>query len=129
MPGFLPLQPALQIFGRRGPMSRIKITVRNVNGHPEKTEAAPEAITGVVHPATGRDIERLPEGKRDRETLWLFTSTPFDTGDERTDEGADIFVYTPPGESEPKRYIVHRCENWSGASTAKHFRCLVYREL
>jgi hypothetical protein len=33
------------------------------------------AIVASVQPASGRDVERLPEGLRDRETMALFTAT------------------------------------------------------
>jgi len=46
-------------------------------------------IKACVQPATGKDLLRLPEGRRSNETRVLFTTTELDCGDVDSDFEAD----------------------------------------
>lgn len=129
MPTFLPLNPALRIFGHRGALTLIPRAISNVDGFPRVTRGTPVEIEGVIHPASGRDLERLPEGLRDREVVQLFTAYPIDNGEETAGKGAPIIQYKPGKDDAAREYVVYRCEDWSTASTAQHVRCWCYRVL
>lgn len=129
MPSFLPLNPAMVIFGHRGTLTLIPRSISNVDGFPRVVRGAPVEIKGVIHPASGRDLERLPEGLRDREVVQLFTSHPIDNGEETAGEGAPIVQYKPGKDAAPREYVIYRAEDWAAASSAQHVRCWCYRVL
>jgi hypothetical protein len=60
------------------------VTHRTASAYTDGRRTAPttstESITASVQPASGRDIQRLPEGKRDRETIVIFTATQLKVG-------------------------------------------------
>lgn len=120
----LPLGPALTIFKLPGGISLVRRTVTNVDGYAQNVEAAPVALDAVVHPATGRDLERLPEGLRTRETIWVFTDT--EVACEEPGQQPDILVYQPAGDAAAKRYTAYSCEDWR--HQGGHWRVMATRE-
>lgn len=83
----------------------------NDNGRAERAEER-LPMTGNVQPAGPRELERLPEGERDRETLVIYTRAPLRVGDEGTGTAADIVVYGGA------RYTVSAVEPWPGYTRA-----------
>lgn len=77
-------------------------------GHSEEAQS----MTGVVQPAGPRELERLPEGERDRETLSIYTRTPLRVGNVDAGTAADIVVYGGG------RYTVSAVETWPGYTRA-----------
>jgi hypothetical protein len=108
-----------------GGISLVRTSVATVDGYAENTEAAPVALTGApVHPATGRDLERLPEGLRAREAIWVYS--PVEVACEEAGMQPDILVYQPAGDAAAKRYVAYSCEDWR--SQGGHWRVLATRE-
>ena len=74
-----------------------------VNGEPVAGATTTTTITGSVQPLTGREVERLPEGVRQRVTLKIYTTaelraadpttSPKRRGDEVTVDG-EVFEVT-----------------------------------
>lgn len=67
---------------------------------------------GVVQPATPRELERLPEGDRDRESITVYSRDPLRMGQRpASDSGgpaADVILW------QGQRYEVASVEPWSG---------------
>lgn len=126
MPIPLPLGPALQTFALPGGVGMIRREIRKVKGYAEEVELPEVELKAVVHPATGRDYDRLPEGLRTREIVIVFTNA--DLRCELEGHFPDTLVYRPGNDAEPKRYICYQSEDWSRQSCARHVRVLAYRE-
>lgn len=75
-------------------------------------------ITGVVQPATARELDRLPEGERDKETLTIYTRQPLRVGNLANGTAADCVLYNGA------RYTVAAVETWPG-----YTRALAQKEL
>lgn len=69
-----------------------------------QVEELEQTIGGVIRPATQRDLERLPEGDRDKGFLKVLTETPLDTG---TDTAHPDEI-----EWDGKRWVVRTCDPW-----------------
>jgi len=75
-------------------------------------------MTGTVQPATARELDRLPEGERDKETLTIYTREPLHVGNLADGTAADCVLYNGA------RYTVAAVETWSG-----YTRALAQKEL
>lgn len=75
------------------------------------------AMIGVVQPATARELERLPEGERDKETLTIYTRQPLRVGSVADGTATDRVLYGGT------TYFVAAVETWPG-----YTRALVQRE-
>lgn len=124
MPPILPLGAPLAIFALPGGISLVRRSTSIVDGYASDVEAAPVALDAVVHPATGRDLERLPEGLRTREAIWVFTDEA--VACEEPGQQPDILVYQPAGDAAAKRFVAFSCEDWVHQSG--HYRVLATRE-
>ncbi len=89
----------------------------NDHGRAEYAEAS-TSMTGVVQPATARELERLPEGERDKETLTIYTRQPLRVGNLANGTAADCVQYNGA------RYTVAAVETWPG-----YTRALAQKEL
>lgn len=89
----------------------------NDHGRAEYAEAS-MPMTGVVQPATARELDRLPEGERDKETLTIYTRQPLHVGNLPEGTAADCVLYNGA------RYTVSAVETWPG-----YTRALAQREL
>lgn len=58
-----------------GTYSLTRTVFTRVNGRSMPTGTTTITITGSVQPISGEDTQRLPEGLRNREVLWLFTDS------------------------------------------------------
>lgn len=74
-------------------------------------------ITASVQPASGRDLMRLPEGRRTIETRVVYTTTRLLTGGQGAANEADLL--TIDGAS----YEVEQVQTWPGA--VGYYRCIV----
>lgn len=124
MPLPLPLMPAICIHALPGNVFVIREETTLEKGYAVNTALPPREIEAVVHPAMGRDLERLPEGLRNRETIWVFTGAELRC--ETTDSQPDLIEYRPGGDADPKLYRVYLCEDWT--RQGGHYRALAYRE-
>lgn len=89
----------------------------NDKGRAEYVDASMPMI-GVVQPASARELDRLPEGERDKETLTVYTRQPLRVGNLADGTSADCVVYNGA------RYTVAAVETWSG-----YTRALAQKEL
>lgn len=67
------------------------------------------AIRASVQPLAGRDLLRLPEGLRTRQTIKVYTATALRTADAPDGAGADVIAYQ--GDS----YQIETVEPWAEA--------------
>lgn len=67
---------------------------------------------GVIQPATPRELERLPEGDRDRESITVYSETPLRIGQRPEGEAADIIHWRG------MRFEVASVETWQGYTRA-----------
>lgn len=74
-------------------------------------------ITAGVQPASGRDLQRLPEGRRTIETRVVYTITPLLTGGKGAANEADLISI------EGATYEVELAQKWS--SSTPYYRCIV----
>lgn len=112
------------------PATRIRVTRKIQNGYPVEEEGPAETICAAIIPMSGRDLDRLPHGMRDRETVWIFTSVPLSNGDDGPEgRQPDLIEYKPHHDEAPRRYRVYRCEDWGVHSTARHIRSIGFRVL
>lgn len=79
----------------------------------------------VVHPISGRDLNRMPEGTRTREIIVVHVNEPLRTS---VEHGvlADVLIHKPAFDAEPSRYIVNTVENWGHVSNS--WRAFASRE-
>ena len=73
-------------------------------------------IEASVQPAAGRDLLRLPEGRRTTETRTVFTSTELFVGGQGTANEADLLCI------DDATWEVQHCEKWPG-----YFKATVQR--
>ncbi len=71
-------------------------------------------MTAVVHPATGRDVDRVEPGRRTRAQIWLFTNAVVNVG--------DFVDYQRTSDPTVSEWLVISSESWAHASG--HYRCL-----
>lgn len=78
------------------------------------THAAPVEIEANVQPATGEDLQQLPEGRRNKETLNIWTRTSIKNQDRIVRYG--------------KTYQIDHINNWeSPSSTLPHYHGIMTR--
>jgi hypothetical protein len=77
------------------------------------------AIRASVYPATGRDLQRLPEGRRSLETRTLHTTTQLLVA---TEGGNNCDLVTIDGQ----QWEVQMCETWPSAPNLA-FKAIVQR--
>lgn len=63
-----------------------------VDGRVLPSSSTALVVSGSLQPSSGRDVQRLPEGLRDRETIVFFTSTELQAADPATGEPGDRLV-------------------------------------
>lgn len=111
----LPLAGVVGLFALPAP-----ITVRtpeveiNDEGLPSTSSTATRSLTAVVHPATGRDVDRVEPGRRTRAQIWMFTNGPVNVG--------DLVDYQRPNDPTISEWLVISSESW--AAQSGHYRCL-----
>lgn len=70
----------------------LQVSGARVNGIWTKTEVA-KTFTGSVQPAVGKDTELLPEGRRDKGSVKIYSNTPLQVSLEGSDSSGDIVVW------------------------------------
>lgn len=60
-----------------------------VDGRVLPSSSTALVVTGSLQPSSGRDVQRLPEGLRDRETMVIFTSTELQAANPSTGAPGD----------------------------------------
>lgn len=107
-----------------GPLGLYTVTRRLATpfrrGLAQPTTDAQFNVTASIQPLTGKDLLRLPEGRRANETRVLFTSTLLYTGDQGSDYEADLV------ELDGQLWEVQGVEDWlQWAGTAGFYRCII----
>lgn len=90
-----------------------------LKGRPVAGATSTVTITAAVVPATGQDLQRVPEGRRDVETRVLFTATQLRTGAAGAAWEADLV------QLEGLQWEVQHVETWPGAPG--FYRCIAQR--
>lgn len=107
-----------------GPLGLYAVTRRLATpfrrGLAQPTTDANFTVTASLQPASGKDLLRLPEGRRTNETRVLFTATQLYTGDEGADYEADLV------ELDSQLWEVQHVEDWlQWAGLAGFYRCII----
>lgn len=77
------------------------------------------SIQASVQPASGRDLERLPEGRRALSTTIIFTTTKLITGGQNSPNDADLVLI------EGAPWEIQHVEQWAQQSeTGTYYRCI-----
>lgn len=76
-------------------------------------------IRASIQPINGRDIERLPEGRRSKAAIAIYTTTPLLLDDVATSQMADVITWRG------KRWQVDHVESWD---TFGYVRALATQE-
>lgn len=97
------------------PLTR-RASAPTVKGRAVAGGTTPLTIRGLVHPASGRDLQRLPEERRATETKVVYTSTQLLVGGEADNNEADLLTI------EGKSWEVENVESWPGMPGG--FRCM-----
>ena len=74
-----------------------------------------EEFYASIQPLTPAEIEQLPEGRRNRKPLWLFTSTRLN---EVTGSNPDVVTI------DSEKYEVDKVHPWQNG-VISHYKCLV----
>lgn len=91
-----------------------------LRGIVQATTDATFTITASIQPASGKDLLRLPEGRRSDETRTLFTATQLYVGDQGDDYECDLVSV------DGQLYEVSHVEDWlQWAGLAPFYRCLI----
>ena len=100
----LPLAPVISLLGLQTPVTLItRVTTVDSEGFPTSTESS-TTHEMVVHPISGRDLERAIGGQRTNAGLLLFCRSALP-------EGAH-FEYAEPGRSS-QRWLIVKAESWA----------------
>lgn len=100
---------------RRGPSEVVR-------GRVQEPSSSTFTIVAAISPASGRDLERLPEGRMDSETRTLFTATELRVGGQDQPYQADLVTV------DGVQWEVQHAETWThpGGAT-KGYKCLIQR--
>ena len=71
-----------------------------------------QAACGVIQPATMRELERLAEGDRMRESIVVYAREPLSLGQRPEGPAADVIIW------KDQRYEVMSVESWPGYQRA-----------
>lgn len=76
-----------------------------------------------VQQATPNEIKLLPEGRRDSETITVYTEIELRATDQGPNQTkGDVFVYLN------KTWEVHKVENWTTHKKLKHFKSIAVKQ-
>lgn len=76
-------------------------------------------IQASVQPASGKDLERLPEGRRSLSTMVIFTTTKLVTGGQSSPNDADLVLI------EGAPWEIQHVEQWAQqGETGTFYRCI-----
>jgi len=64
------------------------------------------SIDAVVQPARGKELQRLPEGRRTSESIKVYTTTPLFSAEVEDQNQPDILVW------QGKKYQIETIDNW-----------------
>lgn len=105
------------------PVTRQRFAAGAVSAAGRWTEGATTSTTilASVQPATGRQLQRLPEGLRERVELMAFTETELRTADQATGLSADRIVVD--GET----YQVAHVRHWPTFGPLPHYEAALER--
>lgn len=110
----LPLAPVVGIFALPTTVTLYTITKTiDEKGFADKSEDS-ASISAVIHPASGRDVQRVEPGRRTTASIWVYTTAVVNVGQE--------IGYQRPGDSASKRWLVISAESWQTQSG--HYRAL-----
>lgn len=119
---------------KRGGIPRIDLTARTVqivfdtrNRPTSETFVEFTLDSCTIQPASGSDLEVLPEGLRDSEAFNVFTNTPLKTAIRGTTEDGDEVFIPSPYTQVPGYFSVIKVKAWQ-VGVIPHYRVLVVRD-
>lgn len=77
-----------------------------VDGKLETPASAPLSIVALIQPASGRDLQRWPEGLRSSQVIVIWTKTELRTVDEDAEQLPDQISYRDT------LFQIEKCEPW-----------------
>lgn len=89
-----------------------------VRGRFEKGKEKKLVIDASVQPLTPNEIVQLPEHRRNKETLKIYTCDRLFTSDESSTEPADVIRH------DGKDYEIHKVSNWNIGTDLPHFKVI-----
>lgn len=96
---------------------RVRATL--VKGRTIQGTATTFNILASVQPASGRDLQRLPEGRRTQETCVLFTTTLLQPGGQMAAKEADRVSI------DGVSWEVQQVETWRHPTGPTYYRCIL----
>ena len=83
-------------------------------------EGALELLSAQVsaQPLRASEVNMLPEGRRNTETIKFYTETKFKTSDEKNGINSDIIIY------DGKKFEVMMVENWSIGTDIPYYKAI-----
>lgn len=103
------------MIARKALLRQVKAQGTITNGIFTEGAETQYSFTASVQPLNPAEIEQLPEGRRNKKPLWLFTSTKLN---EVTSSNPDIVII------DGERYEVDKVHPWQNG-ILNHYKCLV----
>jgi len=91
---------------------------RFVKGRFQKGDLSKMKMLASVQPLSAKEIQLLPEGRRETDSKKVFTSERLFTNDTLAQTSADVLIY------KGKKYEVHKVTDWSDHTDLPHFECV-----
>lgn len=98
----------------------------NDDGTFQKGEVSSETVLASLQPMSGNEIQRLPEGRRNKKSLKVFSAFPLNIANAKTGLAGDILVINN------ERYEVWQVMDWTNAAQpVRHYSyiCQLVSEL
>lgn len=100
-------------------LTRYAASTRGADGRATPGATTITTIYASVQPTSGRDLERLPEGLRSRESRTAYTSSPVATADQVLGIQADRITV------DGSTFEVYQVQAWPSSGPLPHYKVLL----
>lgn len=90
-----------------------------VKGRYKEGDSTTRKLVASVQPLTPREIQLLPEGRRERWSLKVFTRDPLFVNDTLAKTAASVITY------KSKKFEVHQVNDWSCRTDLPHYESVI----